>query len=624
MLVNGRVSAGTSGSSGSTSAPHGQPSPRPSSTARGNVAAFLTKLYNMVNDEASNSLIKWSDDGQSFIVLRHVDFAKEVLPKFFKHNNFSSFVRQLNMYGFHKVPHLQQGVLLPDSDSEQWEFSNPHFQKNQPDLLCLVSRKKASNGNEDKDPLTMDLGHILQEVTAIKKHQIAISSDLKNIERDHQSLWQESIAARDRHQRQQETIDKILRFLASVFSGDKKRAIVPHKRPRLTITEGDIDDEYDNEMHTFGDEHEDEVTELLGDKRKRSSVELESDFNLPDIESHETKKPKSIPNSGKMSPANLAYQATLGLLENSGKSAQPSFGSSSTSNNISAATSLPVASTSASQVPQTYAEIQPSLPDYLKAIPSSNYPEQSFKLDSPNLAIPTAFFPNSITPVHHDMLRSISMANAQEATPPPLPQSFAQTPAGANAIKGVDDITKEMEQLQKSIEALEAHGLNANNFNFDHNYLNSGAFDPSAYGDLTSMNSGDPYQDSLENDNDMMNDMIHTDHDDLSFVAPEQNNNNININNNNQYKASRSTTPISLGSSTASLQASSPVLTSPELSIHSPNVQTNTLLSPITQASTVSAQSASGLTSTELNNSKRRISTVGDEHQEALLHMDGS
>ncbi|KAI9479375.1 hypothetical protein BX667DRAFT_467645, partial [Coemansia mojavensis] len=109
------------------------------------VTPFLNKLYSMVDDSSSDDLIRWSADGNSFVVLRHEDFAKEVLPRFFKHSNFSSFVRQLNMYGFHKVPHLQQGGLIADGpEAESWEFNNENFQRGQPDLLHFIRRKKGS------------------------------------------------------------------------------------------------------------------------------------------------------------------------------------------------------------------------------------------------------------------------------------------------------------------------------------------------------------------------------------------------------------------------------------------------------------------------------------------------
>jgi hypothetical protein len=49
----------------------------------------------------------------------------------------------LTRYGFHKVPHMQQGVLEPNSSSELWEFTNPNFQRDQQHLLPLVTRKKA-------------------------------------------------------------------------------------------------------------------------------------------------------------------------------------------------------------------------------------------------------------------------------------------------------------------------------------------------------------------------------------------------------------------------------------------------------------------------------------------------
>jgi len=59
---------------------------------------FLTKTYQLVDDPAVDDVISWNDDGSAFIVWRPAEFARDLLPKYFKHNNFSSFVRQLNTY----------------------------------------------------------------------------------------------------------------------------------------------------------------------------------------------------------------------------------------------------------------------------------------------------------------------------------------------------------------------------------------------------------------------------------------------------------------------------------------------------------------------------------------------
>ncbi|CAB4273072.1 unnamed protein product [Prunus armeniaca] len=61
-------------------------------------APFLTKTYDLVDDPSSNHVVSWSDTGCSFVVWDPTEFAKEMLPMYFKHNNFSSFVRQLNTY----------------------------------------------------------------------------------------------------------------------------------------------------------------------------------------------------------------------------------------------------------------------------------------------------------------------------------------------------------------------------------------------------------------------------------------------------------------------------------------------------------------------------------------------
>lgn len=91
-------------------------------------APFLLKTWNLVNDPSTDSVISWSSDGTSFVVWNAEQFSKKVLPTAFKHSNFSSFVRQLNIYGFKKLT------------STRHEFGHPLFQRGNEAKLRKISR----------------------------------------------------------------------------------------------------------------------------------------------------------------------------------------------------------------------------------------------------------------------------------------------------------------------------------------------------------------------------------------------------------------------------------------------------------------------------------------------------
>ena len=65
-------------------------------------APFLSKTYQLVDDHSTDGVVSWNEDGTAFVVWETAEFAKDLLPKYFKHNNFSSFIRQLNTYVSYK------------------------------------------------------------------------------------------------------------------------------------------------------------------------------------------------------------------------------------------------------------------------------------------------------------------------------------------------------------------------------------------------------------------------------------------------------------------------------------------------------------------------------------------
>lgn len=103
--------------------------------------AFIHKLYSMLEDRSIQHLISWSNTNESFVMSPSNEFSK-VLAQYFKHTNISSFVRQLNMYGFHKVSDV---FHTGSPESALWEFKhgNGNFKKG--DLMGLREIKRRAS-----------------------------------------------------------------------------------------------------------------------------------------------------------------------------------------------------------------------------------------------------------------------------------------------------------------------------------------------------------------------------------------------------------------------------------------------------------------------------------------------
>ncbi|KAK4533329.1 hypothetical protein CCYA_CCYA16G4211 [Cyanidiococcus yangmingshanensis] len=148
---------------------------------------FVTKLRAMVDDPTTNDLISWRDDGLSFQVHLPSEFAKTVLPRYFKHSNFTSFARQLNQYGFRKL------------DSDHFIFGNRYFVRDHPEWLSKVTRRRPSRTLVRKEasppPTTaaLEIGNY-----GFGTDASASVPDLDMLRRDKKLLLQELLASRQR------------------------------------------------------------------------------------------------------------------------------------------------------------------------------------------------------------------------------------------------------------------------------------------------------------------------------------------------------------------------------------------------------------------------------------------
>eukprot|EP00349_Pseudokeronopsis_sp_Brazil_P003909 CAMPEP_0202964494 /NCGR_PEP_ID=MMETSP1396-20130829/8575_1 /ASSEMBLY_ACC=CAM_ASM_000872 /TAXON_ID= /ORGANISM="Pseudokeronopsis sp., Strain Brazil" /LENGTH=509 /DNA_ID=CAMNT_0049686647 /DNA_START=67 /DNA_END=1596 /DNA_ORIENTATION=+ len=133
---------------------------------------FLRKAYHMIC-ACPPEIGGWSDEGDTIIVKDVKLFAEKVIPTVYRHNNFASFVRQLNFYGFRKV----RSESL--EKAEWWIFRHPSFLRDQPNLISEIKRSAH---------FAIGDGAPTKEVTDLKNQVDSLNERLINLTEQFQKL----------------------------------------------------------------------------------------------------------------------------------------------------------------------------------------------------------------------------------------------------------------------------------------------------------------------------------------------------------------------------------------------------------------------------------------------------
>uniref|UniRef100_A0ACD5VVC3 Uncharacterized protein n=1 Tax=Avena sativa TaxID=4498 RepID=A0ACD5VVC3_AVESA len=142
------------------------------------IAPFVAKTFHMVSDPATDAVVRWGGASNTFIVLDPAAFSDFLLPAYFKHRNFASFVRQLNTYGFRKI------------DPDRWEFAHESFLRGQAKLLPLIARKKKRAGAAGSE----EVGEVRGTIQAVQK----LRDERRGMEEELQAMDRRLCAAENR------------------------------------------------------------------------------------------------------------------------------------------------------------------------------------------------------------------------------------------------------------------------------------------------------------------------------------------------------------------------------------------------------------------------------------------
>ncbi|KAI9820861.1 MAG: kinase-regulated stress-responsive transcription factor skn7 [Thelocarpon impressellum] len=200
------------------------------SAAANSSSDFVRKLYKMLEDPSYDQVVRWGNDGESFVVLENEKFTKAILPKHFKHSNFASFVRQLNKYDFHKVRHNNEESGQSPYGAGAWEFKHPEFKMNSRDSLDNIRRKapaprKPAQMGEELVPGTQHIDLVNTQLVAMQQQLQQLSDRYNELSVHHSMLLTEIIGMQKTVVNHEHVMQNVMSYLhsADTYIRDQRR-----------------------------------------------------------------------------------------------------------------------------------------------------------------------------------------------------------------------------------------------------------------------------------------------------------------------------------------------------------------------------------------------------------------
>ncbi|KAJ5448914.1 Heat shock factor (HSF)-type DNA-binding [Penicillium cf. griseofulvum] len=274
----------------------------------GNSSDFVRKLYKMLEDPTYASIVRWGDEGDSFVVLECEKFTKTILPKHFKHSNFASFVRQLNKYDFHKVRQNNEENGQSPYGQNAWEFKHPEFRANSKESLDNIRRKapaprKQTQTSDDSVP-TQQIDLLNQQIVAQQQQIQHLSDRYAQLTVDHQLMLQEVMRVQKTVLNHENVIHQVMTYLLSVDARQRRDSkAVTFQAPGTTMSPsqvGTVDDEPSSPLQ--------QASKLLNDMNAELQFNMNGVDSMNDTQKAVVSTPTMDPNArnGSLRPATTA------------------------------------------------------------------------------------------------------------------------------------------------------------------------------------------------------------------------------------------------------------------------------------------------------------------------------